>query len=98
MAGLRYLSNVVTLKFDRARCTGCGMCPTVCPHAVWAIDEQKARIVDLDGCMECGACAKNCPAEAIQVRAGVGCAYAILVGALRGTEPDCCCADGKTMS
>jgi len=96
MTALRYLSGVVTLKLDRERCTGCETCVTVCPHGVFAKDGPTVRIADLDACMECGACAKNCPAEAIQVRAGVGCAYAIVIGALRGTEPDCGCSGGSS--
>jgi len=35
-----------------------------------------------DTCMECGACARNCPTEAITVRAGVGCATAVFDDAL----------------
>jgi hypothetical protein len=41
--------------------------------------------------MECGACAMNCAPGAITVRAGVGCAAAVITGALRGTEPTCDC-------
>jgi NAD-dependent dihydropyrimidine dehydrogenase PreA subunit len=94
MASLRYLSDVVTLELDAEKCTGCTMCIQVCPHAVLAMDNGKASIVDRDACMECGACARNCPEEALTVGAGVGCAYAVLVGKLRGTEPSCdCCED-----
>lgn len=89
MTELRYLPGVVTLELDREKCTGCATCLSVCPHGVFALDGGKARIVDRDACMECGACAKNCPAEAVHVNAGVGCAAAIIIGALRGTEPDC---------
>ncbi|MFQ6038100.1 MAG: 4Fe-4S binding protein, partial [Candidatus Aminicenantales bacterium] len=43
--------------------------------------------------MECGACARNCPSGAISVRAGVGCAYALLMSELRRGEklraPEC---------
>ncbi len=92
MTALRYLSNVVTLSLDETKCTGCGTCAVVCPHAVFLIEEQRARIVDRDACMECGACAMNCSVEAISVEAGVGCVAAIVKGALRGTEPDCGCA------
>ena len=91
MPELRYLANVVTLALDQEKCVGCGRCLEVCPHEVLALEQGKARIVDLDGCMECGACAKNCPSEALSVEAGVGCAAAIITGALRGTPPDCGC-------
>ena len=92
MTGLRYLSNVVTLSLDEAKCNGCGMCAIVCPHRVFRIEQRRVRIADRDACMECGACARNCPAEAVSVDAGVGCVVAIVKGALRGTEPDCACA------
>jgi len=91
MNNQRYLSNVVTLKLDKCKCTNCGMCITVCPHAVFQMDQKRVQIADRDSCMECGACAKNCPVEAISVDAGVGCVVAIIKGALRGTEPDCGC-------
>lgn len=87
----KYLKDVVTLELDQNKCTGCGMCMEVCPHAVFAVENRKAAIVDRDACMECGACAENCPASAISVRAGVGCASGIIRGQLKGGEP--CCAD-----
>ncbi|UCC81163.1 MAG: 4Fe-4S binding protein [Candidatus Zixiibacteriota bacterium] len=91
MPQLQYLPNVSTLKLDAEKCNGCGMCAIVCPHAVFAIEKRRARITDVDSCMECGACAENCPEEAIYVKSGVGCAYAVLAGRLRGTEADCGC-------
>jgi NAD-dependent dihydropyrimidine dehydrogenase PreA subunit len=43
-----------------------------------------------DACMECGACQVNCPADAMDVESGVGCAAAMIAAALRGTrEPTC---------
>ena len=36
----------------------------------------RAVLTDRGACIECGACARNCEAEAISVRAGVGCAGA----------------------
>lgn len=88
----KYLKNVVTLQLDEEKCKGCGMCINVCPHEVFLMKDDKAQIVDKDSCMECGACAKNCPFSAIEVRPGVGCAYAIIIGKLTGTEPNCGCS------
>jgi len=92
----RYLRNVVTLNLDRARCTGCGTCVEVCPHGVLGLEAsngRKAEIRDRDACMECGACAKNCPSQAVSVRSGVGCAWAIVRGRLKGQEPSCGCGE-----
>ncbi len=86
-----YLENVVTLQFDAEKCFGCGRCLEVCPHAVLAKENGKVRVDYRDGCMECGACARNCPAEAIIVKAGVGCAVAVVNSALGRTGSSCCC-------
>ena len=97
----RYLKDVVTLNLDSSKCTGCGRCVEVCPHRVFAIENtngRKAEILNKDSCMECGACAKNCLAEAVTVQAGVGCAWAIVKGRLTGTEPSCGCGDTTTGS
>jgi ferredoxin len=88
---MRYLKNVTTLYLEPARCVGCGLCLTVCPQAVLALEAGKARIVDRDACMECGACANNCPSAAISVQAGVGCAQAVINSALGRTSGACCC-------
>ena len=69
------------------------MCRDVCPHRVFSMNDCKAYIKDRDACMECGACAKNCPTRAISVRSGVGCAFAVIRGMLTGTEPSCDCSD-----
>ena len=91
-----YLKDVVTLQLDEEKCNGCGMCTKVCPHAVFELSDGKARIVNRDYCMECGACMLNCPVQAIFVRSGVGCAAGILNGLLRNTEPSCGCSEGKS--
>lgn len=89
----KYLKNVATLSFAQEKCTGCGKCTEVCPHSVFVVDGGKARIVEKDLCMECGACALNCSAQAIEVNAGVGCAVAIIIGWVTGKEPTCGCSD-----
>jgi MinD superfamily P-loop ATPase len=49
--------------------------------------EKKPRAVPAS-CMECGACALNCPVQAIEVQSGVGCAHAMISAALRGKDMD----------
>jgi len=44
-----------------------------------------------NACIECGACARNCPVTALTVKAGVGCASAIIHSWLTGEEPNCDC-------
>ena len=95
MGRFQYLKNVVTLELDVGKCIGCERCTEVCPHGVLAIEDKKVRLVDRDNCMECGACQNNCPADAISVGAGVGCAEAVIYGFLRGTEPDCDCSNSS---
>jgi ferredoxin len=91
MRKLVYLKDVVTLKIDEARCTGCGMCLDVCPHEVLKMNGKRVQIVDRDACMECGACSRNCPAGAVFVEAGVGCAAAVINGMLGRKNSACCC-------
>ena len=86
-----YLKDVVTLRLDEKQCAGCGTCLLVCPHDVLALDNGRITIGDRDKCMECGACAMNCPFQAITVKAGVGCANAIINTALGRKGSSCCC-------
>lgn len=94
MKDFRYLPGVTTLEYDAERCVGCQNCVTVCPHAVFAMNGEKAKLVDKDGCMECGACTLNCPTNAIQVTPGVGCAAYIISGWIHGKENASCGGDG----
>jgi len=90
MDNFRYLAGVTTLRLNEKECVGCGICEIVCPHGVFALQNKKARIHDLDGCMECGACAKNCPTEAIGVSPGVGCAAYIIQTWIKGKNAAAC--------
>jgi ferredoxin len=56
MNHLTYLKDVVTLKLDQEKCTGCGMCLEVCPHEVFKMNTRHVEIQNRDACMECGAC------------------------------------------
>jgi NAD-dependent dihydropyrimidine dehydrogenase PreA subunit len=95
MNKMQYLKDVTTLKLETSLCTGCGMCAIVCPHDVFKIQGGKAILNDINDCMECGACAKNCRFGALMVRAGVGCATGILNGILTNSEPSCGCSNSK---
>lgn len=102
-----YIKGVTTLELFEDKCSGCGMCATVCPQGVLEIDNGLAAIVDRDACMECSACTRNCPEEAITVQAGVGCAQAVINSALGRSSSTCCgledydtsgseCGDGES--
>ncbi|MFA5516358.1 MAG: mercury methylation ferredoxin HgcB [Desulfuromonadales bacterium] len=95
MQKFRHLKGVTTLELAREKCIGCRLCETVCPHGVFVVAEGKAAMADRDACMECGACAGNCPTAAISVKAGVGCASAIIHSWLTGEEPSCDCGGGS---
>ncbi len=107
---MEYLKGVATLALDREACNGCGVCLKVCPHAVLEREGPggRVRIATLDACMECGACSRNCPRGALTVKAGVGCAYAVINNMLGRKsaccnieeegegEPPCSCGGGST--
>ncbi|MGD0275111.1 MAG: mercury methylation ferredoxin HgcB [Syntrophales bacterium] len=91
MNNLVYLKDVVTLKLNEDKCTGCGMCLEVCPHDVLKMNGRRIYIHNRDACMECGACSRNCPFDAVSVQSGVGCAAAVINGLLGRTDSACCC-------
>ena len=91
MVRMVYLKDVVTLQFDEQKCVGCGLCLAVCPQAVLSPNNGGVRIENRDACMECGACAQNCPTQALRVKAGVGCAAAVINSALGRKDSACCC-------
>lgn len=91
MGQLIYLKDVVTLALDQEKCIGCGICVLVCPRAVLGMNNGYAQVENRDACMECGACARNCPTEAVTVKAGVGCATAVINAAIGRDSSSCCC-------
>lgn len=96
MKDLTYLTDVVTLELCESTCNGCGICVMVCPREVLELSGRKARIINRDNCMECGACALNCKPGAITVRSGVGCAAGIISGIFNNTEPSCDCSGSES--
>jgi len=58
------------IKFISEKCTGCGLCVTVCLDFNIKIVNKKAEIsndTSLFGCMGCGHCMAVCPSEAIEI-------------------------------
>ena len=63
------------LTFDEERCKGCGLCETVCPKHLIALEKERinqkgyhpAGIKDMSLCMGCTFCATICPDTAIEV-------------------------------
>ncbi len=91
---MHYIKGVVTITIDETKCMGCEACLDVCPRNVIALEEDIARLVRPDDCLECGACQMNCAFSAISLRTGPGCAYAVLNGWAKGTAPNCDCGSG----
>ena len=53
------------IQIDDSKCTGCSNCVKVCLAECFEIIEKKARIRNLDQCMECASCWYVCPEDAI---------------------------------
>jgi NADH-quinone oxidoreductase subunit I len=69
---------MATHEDGRAKCVGCGLCPTVCPvnciKLIPAEDENGERYaavyeIDEFRCIFCGFCQEVCPVEAIHLGA-----------------------------
>jgi 2-oxoglutarate ferredoxin oxidoreductase subunit delta len=65
-----------TIIIDQERCKGCGLCPTVCPQGVLALNMEllnakgyhPAALNDPDNqCTGCAVCAVICPEVCITV-------------------------------
>ena len=62
--------EAASVVIDRALCTGCGQCVTVCKDFTLRLCEGKASLAaqPIFGCVGCGHCMAVCSAGAIQVR------------------------------
>jgi len=53
---------------DKAKCTGCGTCVSVCPVDVFEIVDGKSVVKKPEECIQCRACEASCPEKAIVVK------------------------------
>lgn len=53
------------LKVDKSKCTGDGICVSVCPVGAPQLTACGKAEIDVSVCMECYACMNVCPQEAI---------------------------------
>jgi Pyruvate/2-oxoacid:ferredoxin oxidoreductase delta subunit len=51
---------------DLVRCTGCGVCVTLCPTHAVEVRDNLAQIVRAADCSFCDVCETYCPEEAIE--------------------------------
>jgi Fe-S-cluster-containing hydrogenase component 2 len=72
------------------------VCLEVCPREVLELRDNAATIVNIDRCIECGACELNCRFGAVSVQSGVGCAAALINSLKTGGEPSCGCGGGES--
>ncbi len=54
---------------DAALCTGCGLCPDVCPPQCLAMGEQHPWLPRQADCVSCGLCVLICPVGALRLEA-----------------------------
>ena len=64
----------IHLTFRQDRCKGCGLCVTVCPKHILALeggtnvkDYHPAACTDEAACIGCASCAKMCPDSIITI-------------------------------
>ena len=90
MRNMTYLPGVSTLTYDASRCSGCRTSTLVCPHGEFEMQGRRVMVRSRDRCMECGACARNCSEQALDVEPGVGCAAYIIQTWIKGKDAVCC--------
>lgn len=52
-------------KIDKNKCNGCKTCVEICPVQVLVMNNDKAKLVKEDECINCRACEAQCSEGAI---------------------------------
>ena len=55
----------MTVKVDKATCTGCAACVSACP--VEAIKVTDKAEINEETCIDCGTCVEECPVQALSL-------------------------------
>jgi NAD-dependent dihydropyrimidine dehydrogenase PreA subunit len=53
--------------YDSERCTGCGLCVSVCPQGVLSLVDSRAVFLSPEDCTYCGECELACPTQAVEL-------------------------------
>ena len=61
-------------EIDKSKCTGCGLCITVCSNNGLALMENHVVFIGGGECTWCGLC------EAVCETGAIGCPYEIVIG------------------
>jgi NADH-quinone oxidoreductase subunit F len=56
---------LIGYQIESARCTGCGVCRTACPHGAIRGESKQPHTIISDACQRCGICQSECRFEAI---------------------------------
>ena len=58
---------LITYVIDQEKCTGCGLCQTLCPEKAIEGEKEAPMTIDAQKCSRCGICLEACRFEAINV-------------------------------
>jgi heterodisulfide reductase subunit A len=58
----------IVAEINQAKCSGCGVCVSVCPFSAVSLDEKGKSVVNEAMCKGCGNCASSCRSDAPSLR------------------------------